>query len=187
MIRFAVLAAVSAVLMTSGCFDINTAKRSFFPSEESEINLVRGTIGEVWYNFTGPYDFNGISVGKYEKHMEVDNFYIDEGGEYLYLWIQVHFGVDDSTAPQDRYINVSLSYITEDGEAVVMIKKRYDALANDRFDKSEAVGNVQNPEKGFWSLKVDGRGTASGVSYDWFHVSVNGEYPDTSYNHNSPE
>ncbi|MGA1822153.1 MAG: hypothetical protein ACMUIG_06480 [Thermoplasmatota archaeon] len=184
---FAAVLAIAAVLLTSGCFDINTAKRSFFPSEDQEINLIVGTIGEVWYNFTGPYDFNGIRVGRYEKHMEVDNFFIDEGGEYLYLWIQVHFGVDDSANPQDRFINVTLSYIGDDGIPIVRIRKRYDALANDRFDRSEAVGNVQNPEKGIWSLKVDGRGTASGVSYDWFHVSVNGEYPDTSYNNNPPD
>jgi hypothetical protein len=184
---FAATIAIIAVLLTSGCFDINTAKRSFYPTEEKEINLITGTIGEVWYNFTGPYDFSGINVGKYEQHMEVDNFYLDEGGEYLYLWIQVHFGMDDSTNKQDRYINVTLSYITEDDEPIVRIKKRYDAQANDRFDKSEAVGNVPNPDMGYWSLKVVGKGTATGVSYDWFHVSVNGEYPDTSYNNDAPD
>ena len=183
------LALVVLVAATSGCFDIHTAKDSFFPSEDYELNMIEGgTIADVWYNFTGPYKYEGFEAAPYEEHLEIDNIHIGRGGGNLYLWIQVHFGPDTSSTVQlNRFLNVTLYYIGDDGERVEKAHKRY-SPPNEagQFDKSEWVGNIEDPEEGLWSLQVFGKGTASENYYDWFHVSVNGDYPDTSYNNNSP-
>jgi len=185
----ALLAIVLFAASTSGCFDIYTARETFFPTEDREIVMVEGgTIADVWYNFTGPYSYNGYEVAPYEEHLEIDNFHIGEGGGNLYLWIQVHFGPDtSSTVKLNRFLNVTLFHINDEGEKIEKARKSYSPPPDtDQFDKSEWVGNIEDPEEGLWSLRVFGKGTASENYYDWFHVSVNGNYPDTSYNHDAP-
>jgi hypothetical protein len=179
------------VSLTSGCFDIHTAKRIFYPPDNTRIVMISKTIGEVKYDFQGPIDtFGRLQPGAAEFHREIDNFKIAPGGGSLYLWVQVHFlQATGQGTDFDRYLIITLSYLPEGGEKEVRIQRTYNASASTEIDVAEGVGNaIADP--GIWSLKVEGVGTAvvSGGStyYDWFRVTANGYFSSLSENNNSP-
>lgn len=190
--RALLLMIVMTIVNTSGCFDVHTARRIFYPAEDDSITFVSGTIASVRYDYKGPIDaFGRVQVGSAEFHREIDNFVIAEGGGNLYLWVQVHFFPDTgSRLDFPRYVNVTLIYMPEGTDPIVMIYSPYYSRSGSEVDVAESVGNIIDPGPGLWSLKVEGVGTSitSGGStyYDWFRVTVNGVYSDRSYNNNAP-
>ena len=82
------------LVFMSGCIDINSTRRVFFPHDEKEITYEQGTIAMVRHNFSGGFG-DTVQVLTQEEHFSVDNFYIGEGGGDLYIWGQIVFG-DDS-------------------------------------------------------------------------------------------
>ena len=183
---------IAMVASTSGCFDVHTARRIFYPPPDDTIEMMSGTIAQVRYDFKGPVDTVGaVRIGAAEFHREIDNFKIADGGGNLYIWVQAHFFQDSGNhIPFQRYINVTLSYIPSEGDQEVKVYSSYASSPDSEVNIAEGLGNVIDPEPGLWSLKVEGVGTATvsgGVtSYDWFKVTVNGVYSSDSYNNNAP-
>ena len=176
----------------AGCFDTTTSRDMLYPSEDVEIVLVRGTIGEVKHDFTGPIYEGRIQIGAKETVQKVDNFNIGEGGGMLYVRSQVHFTPDNEQMVDfERYICVQLIYMPEDGEPEIRARERYEAPDTKRLDVVEVMAEISYPDPGLWSLRVEGDGTAYDSSgtyvYDWFIITVSGIYPDTSYNNNAPD
>lgn len=187
----AVLGSLIILLVSaSGCIDIHSTKRLFFPKEEELPGFIQGTIAEVRYNFTGGFGDN-VQVLTQEEHFSVDNFYIGKGGGDLYIYGQVHFGADtERRVEYTRTIEVSLYYLPENERPVLKSDKVYTAPDVGRFDIAGVIEQISGAETGLWSLRVYGNGTASSTAdppfYDWFQFSVNGRYSDDSYNHNAP-
>ncbi len=182
---------ILAMVPLSGCLDLQTSKRLFFYKEEKEITYTQGTIGEVRHNFTGGLGNENVQVLTQEEYFGVDNFYIGEGGADLYIWAQVYFGADtERRIEYDRTIDVSLYYVPEEGVSILRAHKAYNAPKTGRFENAEVMEQVDGAEKGMWSLRVVGNGTASSTAdppfNDWFQVTVNGRYSTDSYNHNAP-
>jgi len=180
------------VLMTlsSGCFDIYTARRVFYPSDDREIVYVSETIAEVKYDFQGPLELGRLQTGAAEFHREIDNFNIAPGGGNLYLWVQVHFlQASGAGMDFDRYLEVTLTYLPQGRDPEIRIERTYNASSSTEIDVAEGVGNaVADP--GIWSLKVEGVGTSmvsgGATYYDWFRVTANGYFSDLSENNNAP-
>jgi hypothetical protein len=173
----------------SGCVDVHSARRVFFPSDEKKIGFMQGTIAEVRHNFTGGFG-DSVQVLTQEEHFSVDNFYIGEGGGDLYVWGQVVFGADTERRIEfTRAIEISLYYISEDDGAMLRVHKVYQAPQTG-MSSAEIIDRIEGAENGLWSLRVMGNGTASDNAdvpfYDWYQVTVNGRYSDDSYNHNAP-
>jgi len=187
---FALLMLTSALVLTSGCFDINSAKRILYPEEERTYEMVRGTIADVRYEFKGALSESPYPIGQDEFVRRIDNFYIGEAGGTLYVIAQVHFFLDSSGELDfDRYIVISL-YMEVGGEMELVTTRRYDAMDSERVDANDRIATIAQAEPGLWSLRVEGHGSrVSGEGeefYDWFHVSVNGIYSEDSYNNNKP-
>ncbi|MGA1865928.1 MAG: hypothetical protein ACMUFK_00505 [Thermoplasmatota archaeon] len=184
------VASIILILSTSGCIDIHSARKLFFPSHEEEPEFIQGTIAEVRHNFTGGLGENEKALSQ-EEHFSVDNFYIGKGGGDLYVYGQVHFGSDsERRVDYKREIDVSLYYLPEDEGPELRSHKVYTAPEIGRFDIAEVIDQLEDAEMGLWSLRVKGNGTASSTAdvpfYDWYQVTVNGRYSDDSYNHNAP-
>jgi hypothetical protein len=183
---------ISLLASTSGCFDVHTARRIFYPPTDDTIVMKSETIAQARYDYMGPVDTVGVvRIGAAEFHREIDNFIIADGGGNLYLWVQAHFFQDSgNNIPFQRYINVTLSYIPSEGDQEVNVYSSYASSQDSEVNVAEQLGNVIDPEPGLWSLKVEGVGTATvsgGVtSYDSFKVTVNGVYSSDSYNNNAP-
>jgi hypothetical protein len=178
------------LVLTSGCIDINSARRVFFPGDERELKYIQGTIAEVRHNFTGGFG-DSVQVLTQEEHFSVDNFYIGEGGGDLFVWGQISFGADTERQVEfQRMIEVSLYYISEEEGPVLRAHKTYVAPDVGTYSTAERIEQIEGAEMGLWSLRVMGNGTASDAAdvpfNDWFHVTVNGRYFDDSYNNNAP-
>ena len=189
--RAAILGSLLILLVySSGCIDIHSTRKLFFPGEEEDIFYIQGTIAEVRHNFTGGFGDDGLVLSQ-EEHFSVDNFYIGKGGGDLYIYGQVHFGADSERRVEyERTIHVSLYFIPDEETQVLRASKTYTAPDVGRFDVAEIIDQIYGAETGLWSLRVIGNGTASNTAdvpfYDWFQVSVNGRYSDDSYNNNPP-
>ena len=185
------LIVILAGVLTSGCFHTGVSRDLLFPREDDTIYYKRGTIAEVRHNFTGAFTDSVVSVGAEEKQREIDNFFIGKGGGDLYIWVQVHFGADTTGVVDfERFVHVFLIYKPGmDGQELVE-EKRYEPSGPGRYDKAELMATINKTRPGLYSLRVEAVGTAvndQDVSfYDWYHISVNGIYDNTSYNHNAP-
>ncbi|MFW6245794.1 MAG: hypothetical protein ACOC36_07890, partial [Fibrobacterota bacterium] len=83
---------------------------------------------------------NPISAGRYEFHRSIDNFYIGEGGADLYIWVQVHFISDPhSRVDFERYLTVSLSGLTEEGDREILVQNNYTANNSERKYETELL------------------------------------------------
>ncbi len=190
------LLAVSLILilssvLTSGCFHTGSSRDLFFPTEDDTIEYRRGTIAEVRHNFTGAFTDSVVSVGAEEKQMEIDNFFIGEGGGDLYIWVQVHFGSDTSGIVDfERYVHVVLIYKPGHDDQSLVSERKYEPRGAGRYDKAELMDTINKTKPGLYSLRVEAVGTAvsddNGSFYDWYHISVNGIYDNSSYNNNAP-
>ncbi|MBN1390984.1 MAG: hypothetical protein JXA22_10125 [Candidatus Thermoplasmatota archaeon] len=185
-----VTASIMLLALTSGCIDIHSTKKVFFPSHEEETVFIQGTIAEVRHNFTGGLG-DDVQVLTQEEHLSIDNFHIGKGGGDLYIYGQVHFGSDtERRVDYTRSIDVSLYRISEKDGPILISHKVYTAPEVGRFDVAEIIDQIVGAETGLWSLRVMGNGTASSTAdvpfYDWFQVSVNGRFSDDSYNHDAP-
>ena len=183
-------AIILLMLFSSGCIDIHSTRRLFFPGEEEPPEFTQGTIAEVRHNFTGGFG-DQVQVLTQEEHFSVDNFYIGKGGGDLYIYGQVHFGADtERRVEYQRTIEVSLYYIPQNDPPVLRSSKVFRAPDVGRFDVAGVIDQIYGADTGLWSLRVQGNGTASSTAdppfYDWFQFSVNGRYSDDSYNHNAP-
>lgn len=182
---------VLAVVFTSGCFHTGASRDLIFPREDDTIYYTRGTIAEVRHNFTGTFTDSNIPVGAEEKDQQVDNFFIGEGGGDLYVWVQVHFGADSTGVVDfERYVHVFLVYRPGMDDQETIEQGRYEPSGAGRYDKAELLATINRTRSGLYSLRVIAVGTAvtdEDVSfYDWYHISVNGIYDNTSYNNNAP-
>jgi hypothetical protein len=178
-------------VLTSGCFHTGASRDVFFPREDNTIVFRRGTIAEVRHNFTGAFTDSAISVGAEEKQRKIDNFFIGKGGGDLYIWVQVHFGADTSGVVDfERYVHVFLIYEPGEKDQELVSERRYDPVGAGRYDRAELMDTINNTRPGLYSLRVEAVGTAvndQDVSfYDWYHISVNGIFDNSSYNNNAP-
>ncbi len=187
---FMLIVLIIPLVTMSGCIDLNSTRRVFFPRDDTVIGFKQGTIAEVRHNFTGGFG-DSVQVLTQEEHFSVDNFHIGEGGGDLNIWGQIIFG-DDAERQIEfiRVIDVSLYFISEDEGGQLRSHKTYVAPAVGSFQTAEMIDQIEGAETGLWSLRVIGNGTASQASdvpfYDWYHITVNGRYSDDSYNHNAP-
>jgi hypothetical protein len=187
---FVLIILIVPLVMVSGCIDINSTRRVFFPRDERDIGFIHGTIAEVRHNFTGGFG-DSVQVLTQEEHFSVDNFYIGEGGGDLLVWGQIAFGADTERQVEfERVIEVSLYYISEEDGPQLRARKVYVAPPVGPFWTAEMIDRIEEAETGLWSLRVRGNGTASATAdvpfNDWFWVTVNGRYSDDSYNNNAP-
>ncbi|MCK5774202.1 MAG: hypothetical protein KAH57_10480 [Thermoplasmata archaeon] len=178
---------IVSTMLTTGCFDIHSAREIIIPPKVDNTDMTRGTIADVRYEFQGAIDYQSFEIGAQEFVRKIDNFEIGKLGGELYVQAQVHFFMGDAAGIDfERYVVITILK-EEKGTLSVMEERRFDAISGETIDISERIFTISDADPGMWSLRAEGYGTRTSLEgttfYDWFHISVNGIYSDDSHNY----
>ena len=79
---------IVSTVLTTGCFDIHSAKDIIIPEKKDSTVMERGSIADVRYEFEGAIQYESIEIGAQEFVRKIDNFEIGKLGAELYVQAQ---------------------------------------------------------------------------------------------------